>query len=64
MEAVCVMLDRKPEKKADPAVLGKYLEDFWSTSQKVLGDLRFLDTLRSYDKDNIAPHIMAKIREK
>ncbi|CAG0920877.1 unnamed protein product [Notodromas monacha] len=64
MEAVCVMLDRKPEKKADPAVLGKYIDDWWTTSQKVLGDLRFLDTLRSYDKDNILPHIMAKIREK
>ncbi|CAG0883773.1 unnamed protein product [Cyprideis torosa] len=63
MEAVCVMLDRKPERKADPEVLGKYFEDYWATSQKVLGDLRFLETLRSYDKDNIAPHIMKKIRD-
>ncbi|CAG0885871.1 unnamed protein product [Darwinula stevensoni] len=64
MEAICVMLDRKPERKADPTVLGKYIEDYWSTSQKVLGDLKFLDTLRSYDKANILPHIMKKIREK
>ena len=30
----------------------------------MMGDIKFLDTLRAYDKDNIPPAIMKKIREK
>ena len=30
----------------------------------MLGDIKFLDTLRTYEKDNIPPEIMKKIREK
>ena len=30
----------------------------------MLGDLRFLDSLKEYDKDNIPAPIMKKIREK
>lgn len=40
------------------------IEDFWGTSQKVLGDLKFLDKLKQYDKDNIAPPVIKRIREK
>ena len=39
------------------------IEDFWGPSQKILGDMKFLDSLKSYDKDNISPPIMKKIRE-
>ena len=31
---------------------------------QMLGDIKFLDTLRTYEKDNIPPEIMKKIREK
>ncbi|KAJ1518663.1 Dynein heavy chain 7, axonemal [Coelomomyces lativittatus] len=62
MEAVCVMKDIKPEKIPDPAGTGKMLVDYWRTSLKMLGDGRFLESLKLYDKDNIAPHIMKKIR--
>ena len=54
----------KPERKPDPSGSGKMVEDFWGPSQKVLSDLKFLDSLKSYDKDNIAPAIMKKIRDK
>lgn len=64
MESICVMLGLKPERKPDPSGSGKMIEDFWGTSQKVLGDLKFLDKLKQYDKDNIAPPVIKRIREK
>ena len=63
MEAVCVMLAIKADRKPDPTT-GKMGEDFWGPSMKLLGDLRFLDKLKTYDKDNIAPPIMKKIRDR
>lgn len=52
----------KPEKKMDPS--GKQYEDYWGTSLKMLGDMKFLDGLKTYDKDNIPGPVMKKIREK
>lgn len=40
------------------------IEDFWGVSKKVLGDLKFLESLKTYDKDNIPPLIMKRIRER
>ncbi|KAG6455707.1 hypothetical protein O3G_MSEX009350 [Manduca sexta] len=62
MEAVCVMKGIKGDRKMDAN--GKPFEDFWGPSQKMLGDMKFLDSLKNYDKDNIAPAIMKKIRDK
>lgn len=39
------------------------LEDYWGPSLKLLGDLKFLDSLKAYDKDKIPPPVMKKIRE-
>lgn len=64
MEAVCIMKGIKPERKPDPSGSGKMVEDFWGPSQKLLSDFKFLDSLKSYDKDNINPQIIKKIREK
>ena len=63
MEAVCIMLGEKSERKPDPST-GKMTEDFWAPSLKLLGDLKFLDRLKTYDKDNISPPIIKKIRDK
>ena len=63
MEAVCVMKQIAPVKKLDMAT-GKMVDNYWQAAQKILGDLRFLDLLRSYDKDNIPVHVMKRIREK
>ena len=41
---------------------GKMMDDYWSVSIKLLSDFKFLDRLKQYDKDNIAPAIMKKIR--
>ncbi|EDO37961.1 predicted protein [Nematostella vectensis] len=63
MSAVCVMKDIKPEKVNDPGGTGKKILDFWGPSKKLLGDMTFLTSLKEYDRDNISPHIMAKIRK-
>ena len=64
MEAVCIMKGIKPDRKPDASGSGKMLEDFWGPSQKILSDLKFLDQLKSFDKDNIPPSIMKVIRTK
>ena len=62
MEAVCVMRDIKPDKINDPSGSGQKVLDYWGPSKKLLGDMKFLDNLKEYDKDNIPVHIMKKIR--
>jgi dynein heavy chain, axonemal len=48
LEAVCVLLGEKPD---------------WDTAKKVMSRNTFLDDLKFYDKDNIPPKALAKIRE-
>ncbi|XP_073944942.1 dynein heavy chain 3, axonemal isoform X2 [Choristoneura fumiferana] len=62
MEAVCVMKGVKGDRKMDAN--GKPFEDYWGPSQKLLGDMKFLESLKAYDKDNIPPATMKKIRDK
>ncbi|XP_042545793.1 dynein axonemal heavy chain 3 [Dipodomys spectabilis] len=64
MESICVMKGLRPERKPDPSGSGKMIEDFWGVSRKILGDLKFLESLKTYDKDNIPPVIMKRIRER
>jgi dynein heavy chain len=64
MEAVCVMKDIKPVKVADPSGSGKKIEDYWGPSKTLMSDMKFLDSLKVYDKDNISPAIMKIIRSK
>ena len=39
----------KPERK--PGADGKMAEDYWGPSKKMLSDMKFLDSLKTYDKD-------------
>uniref|UniRef100_A0A8D3EB25 Dynein axonemal heavy chain 7 n=1 Tax=Scophthalmus maximus TaxID=52904 RepID=A0A8D3EB25_SCOMX len=64
MESICIMRSIKPERKPDPSGSGKMVEDFWGPSKKLLGDLKFLDILKDYNKDNIPAASIKKIREK
>ena len=64
MEAICVMKAIKPDRKPDPSGSGKMIEDFWGPSMKLIGEIKFLDTLKAYSKDNISPVIMKRIRDK
>lgn len=63
MEAVCIMKDVKPERVQNPNGVG-IIEDYWTSSKKILTDIRFLDSLINFDKDNIPPRIIQKIQER
>lgn len=64
MEAICIMKDAKPVKIPDPAGSGKKIDDYWGPSKTLLSDMKFLDNLKAYDKDNIPAAIMKIIRSK
>uniref|UniRef100_A0A8C4J970 Dynein axonemal heavy chain 7 n=1 Tax=Dromaius novaehollandiae TaxID=8790 RepID=A0A8C4J970_DRONO len=51
MEAICILKGIKADKIPDP------------TAKRLLGDIRFLQSLHEYDKDNIPPAYMAIIRK-
>lgn len=63
MEAVCTIIDIKPGKVPDKNS-GKMVEDFWGPSKKLLNDIKFLDHLIHFDKDNIPSRVMKIINEK
>ncbi|RHY84261.1 hypothetical protein DYB26_001855, partial [Aphanomyces astaci] len=48
MEAVCIMLGEKPD---------------WDTSKKLLAKSTFMQELKEYDKDNIPPSVLKKVRK-
>ena len=64
MEAICIMKDIKPVKIPDPSGNGKKIDDYWGPSKNLLGDMKFLEGLKTYDKDNIPISIMKVIRAK
>ena len=53
-----------PDRKPDLENQGRLVDDYWAPGQKMMGDIKFLDTLKAYDKDNIPTAIMKTIREK
>ncbi|KAM6955770.1 LOW QUALITY PROTEIN: dynein axonemal heavy chain 7-like [Lycodopsis pacificus] len=64
MEAICILEGIKPDRIPDPSCSGERVEDFWGPAKKLLGDIRFLQSLHEYDKDNIPPKFIAIIRNK
>ncbi|XP_044576956.1 dynein axonemal heavy chain 7 [Cotesia glomerata] len=60
MESICILKEIKPDKvqSAD----GKSYDDYWKASLKILADVKFLDSLVHFDKDNISNHVIDKIR--
>jgi dynein heavy chain len=48
LEAVCILMDAKPD---------------WNESKKLLSQMDFMDTLKGYDKDNINPKIIKKVKK-
>ncbi|OQR87427.1 dynein heavy chain [Achlya hypogyna] len=48
MEAVCIMLGEKPD---------------WDTSKRVLSKPTFMQELKDYDKDNIAPKTLTRLKK-
>ena len=65
LSAICRMLKVKPDKIKDPEGGTKKVLDYWGPSKKyLLGDSKFIQRLKDYDKDNIDPKIMKTIRKK
>ncbi|XP_072937032.1 dynein axonemal heavy chain 7 [Epargyreus clarus] len=60
MEAICILKEVKPDKIPNPSGVGT-IEDFWGPSKKLLNDIKFLESLQNYDKDNIPPAVMKKL---
>ena len=63
MEAICILKGIRPDRVPD-LTTGKMTEDYWKPSLRLLGDLKFMESLINYDKDNIPPNIMKQIRTK
>ena len=61
METICILKGIKPDKVTDPSS-GKKTTDYWPPAKKMLGDMKFLQQLKDYDKDNIPPAYMKPIR--
>ncbi|XP_058478991.1 dynein axonemal heavy chain 7 [Solea solea] len=64
MEAICILKGLKPDRVPDPSGSGKKVEDFWGPAKKLLGDIKFLQSLKEYDKDNIPSNLISIIRSK
>lgn len=47
----------------DPSGSGKKIDDFWEPSKRILGDTNFVNRLKEYDKDNVPPKIIERIRK-
>lgn len=63
MEAVCILKEVKPEKVPNPSGVGT-IEDYWGPSKRVLSDIKFLDGLLNFDKDNIPPAVIEKLQKR
>ncbi|CAL4076496.1 unnamed protein product, partial [Meganyctiphanes norvegica] len=64
MEAVCVLLGEKPDRIPDPQGTGKMVEEYWSVSKRLLGDIKFKENLLLFDKENISSKAIQCIRSK
>lgn len=57
---VVLAQEMKPDKVPNPSGVGT-IEDYWGPSKKLLNDIKFLEGLQNYDKDNIPPPVMKKL---
>lgn len=53
------MQEIKPEKVQKN---GAVVEDYWKAALKMLSDVKFLDSLLNFDKDNIPDEVMEVLR--
>ncbi len=52
MSAVCVLLNREPDKKMDNAT-GKKVVDYWGPCQKLMNGGEFLSLLLNYPSEDV-----------
>ena len=57
------MFDEKPKMVDDPVRVGKKMPYYWDAAKRLLADpTRFLDSLFTYDKDNIKEAVIQRIQ--
>ena len=57
------MFDEKPKMVDDPVRVGKKMPYYWDAAKRLLADpTRFLDSLFTYDKDNIKDAVIQRIQ--
>ncbi|KYN09877.1 Dynein heavy chain 7, axonemal [Trachymyrmex cornetzi] len=61
VESVCVLKQIKPEKVLTKE--GTQIDDFWKAALRMLSDVKFLDSLLQFDKDNIPDKVIETIRK-
>ncbi|GLC77190.1 hypothetical protein PLESTF_001896200 [Pleodorina starrii] len=61
MQAVCMLKGLQPTKVKD-ANTGKFVMDWWETSKRMLSDMGFLDSLMTFDKDNIPSDVIQALQ--
>lgn len=61
-KAVCIYLGIAAQRIPDPDDPSKRIMDFWGPSQKMLSDPKFIDRLKTYDKDNMPAKVIAEIK--
>ena len=52
------------EDRSSPDDPTKKIDDWWGPAKTVLGDMKFLQKLKDYDRDNIDEKLIKKIRKK
>ena len=63
MSAVCQMMGIKADRIKDPNDATKKMQDYWGPAKKdLLGDPKFLQRLKDYDKDNIPESVIKILR--
>ncbi|KAG5343357.1 DYH7 protein, partial [Acromyrmex heyeri] len=61
VESVCVLKQIKPEKVYTKE--GVQIEDYWKAALRMFSDVKFLDSLLQFDKDNIPDKVIETIRK-
>jgi len=63
LAAICVFNGIQPDKLNDPNKPGQKIIDYWGPAKKMMSDMAFLKDLKAYDKDNIPPIAVEKMKK-
>jgi dynein heavy chain len=62
LKAICIMFGREAKREIDPNNPAKRRMNYWPTSQALISDTGFVDSLRNFPKDNMDPKMVREIQ--
>ena len=63
IEAMCVMLQVKPDRVQDPNDPTKKMSDYWTSAKRnLLADPKFITNLINFDRDAIPASVISKLK--